>query len=428
MGFSGGTRGRRAAAGDAAWRASSGLARRKVLVRRARVQSLPWSGMRRLPAIALLCTFVAGMTACSAPGPGTAVTAAQTKGAPAKAAHAHAHGHAPAHAADRVVYEPPRLPGVDALPGYGQHVVLVAGDEEYRSEEALPMLARILAVRHGFRCTVLFSKDPESGTIDPGARGHIPGLAALGDADLLVLFTRFRRLPDADMAHIVDYVERGQPLIGIRTATHAFDYEPGSTSPYAHWTWNGDAWKGGFGRQVLGETWVAHYGKHGEESTRGVIPEAAAGHPVLRGVGEVWGPTDVYALRELPPDATVLLEGVVLAGMAPGDAPVTDGRNEPRMPIAWLRERAVAGSAAGATDARTQRVVCSTIGAAVDFADADLRRLFVNACYWAVGLEGRIPERADVDTVGNYRPSMYGFGKHQRGMRPGDHALPAAAR
>ncbi|MHC5211891.1 MAG: ThuA domain-containing protein [Planctomycetota bacterium] len=314
---------------------------------------------------------------------------------------------------DVLVYETPRLPGADVLPGRGKHIVLVAGDEEYRSEEALPMLARILAVRHGFRCTVLFSQDVESGTIDPGARGHIPGLAALDDADLMVLFTRFRRLPDADMGHIVDYVESGRPLIGIRTATHAFDYEAGSTSPYVHWTWNGDVWPGGFGRQVLGETWVAHYGKHGSESTRGVIAEAAAGHPILRGVGEVWGPTDVYTVRDLPDDAVVLLEGEVLTGMASTDPPVTDGRNEPRMPVTWLRERVVSG-------AHAQRIVCSTIGAAVDFADEDLRRLFVNACYWAVGLEARIPERAEVDTVGNYRPSMYGFGKHRRGVRVPD--------
>src|SRR5688572_5306802 len=93
-------------------------------------------------------------------------------------------------------------------PGAGKHVVLVAGDEEYRSEEALPQLARILSVHHGFRCTVLFSIDPATGAIDPDQRGSIPGLEALDTADLAVLFTRFRRLPDADMKHLVDYVER----------------------------------------------------------------------------------------------------------------------------------------------------------------------------------------------------------------------------
>ena len=33
-------------------------------------------------------------------------------------------------------------------PGQGKHIVLISGDEEYRSEEGLPMLGKILAVRH----------------------------------------------------------------------------------------------------------------------------------------------------------------------------------------------------------------------------------------------------------------------------------------
>jgi hypothetical protein len=44
-------------------------------------------------------------------------------------------------------------------PGNGKHVVLVSGDEEYRSEEGLPQLGKILAKRHGFKCTVLFAVD-----------------------------------------------------------------------------------------------------------------------------------------------------------------------------------------------------------------------------------------------------------------------------
>src|SRR5688572_24471679 len=78
-------------------------------------------------------------------------------------------------------------------PGKGKHVVLVSGDEEYRSEEALPQLGKILAVRHGFKCTVLFPIDPADGTIHPGV-SNIPGLEALRTADLLVIFTRFRDL------------------------------------------------------------------------------------------------------------------------------------------------------------------------------------------------------------------------------------------
>src|SRR5690606_32880070 len=85
------------------------------------------------------------------------------------------------------------------------HIVFVTGDEEYRSEGGMPMLAKILAERHGFRCTVLFAVDPETGEVDPGEQTHIPGLEALETADLMVLFTRFRELPDADMQRIIDF-------------------------------------------------------------------------------------------------------------------------------------------------------------------------------------------------------------------------------
>src|SRR5436190_2194402 len=118
-------------------------------------------------------------------------------------------------------------------PGKGKHVVLVSGDEEYRSEEMLPQMAKILAKRHGFKCTVLFAIDPKDGTINPNQSDNIPGLEALDSADLMVIFTRFRKLPDGQMKHIADYVESGKPVVGLRTATHAFDPKPGTT--YAKW-------------------------------------------------------------------------------------------------------------------------------------------------------------------------------------------------
>jgi len=313
-------------------------------------------------------------------------------------------------------------------PGAGRHIVLVAGDEEYRSEEALPALAKILSTHHGFTTTVLFALDEADAFIDPNASGNIPGLQIVDDADLLVLFTRFRRLPDEDMAHLVDYIEAGRPLLGIRTATHAFAYEKDSTSQYARWNWNDGEWPGGFGRQVLGETWVAHHGHHGKESTRGVIPADVADHPILRGVGTIWGPTDVYAVRELPADATVLVRGAVLDSMEPDGQAVDDGRNRPMMPIIWTRERDVGQRLSeelgeGQGDGLTQRVVTSTIGASVDLANGELRRALVNACYWLQGLEEQITPDSNVDLVGDYAPTMFGFGSFVTGVRPSDHGL-----
>src|SRR5260370_41829364 len=128
-------------------------------------------------------------------------------------------------------------------PGKGKHVVLISGDEEYRSEETLPQLAKILANHHGFKCTVLFAIDPKDGTINPNRRDNIPGLEALDSADLMILFTRFRDLPDDQMKHIADYVASGRPIMSLRTATHAIDMK--KSQSYARLECRGKAWDGG---------------------------------------------------------------------------------------------------------------------------------------------------------------------------------------
>src|SRR5262245_14599787 len=89
-------------------------------------------------------------------------------------------------------------------PGTGKHIVLVSGDEEYRSEEGLPQLGKILAKHHGFKCTVLFALDKD-GTINPRVNNNIPGLEQLKTADLMIIATRFRKLPDEQMKYIVEY-------------------------------------------------------------------------------------------------------------------------------------------------------------------------------------------------------------------------------
>src|SRR5512136_1838308 len=123
------------------------------------------------------------------------------------------------HGADAVVYQG------KAGPGQGKHIVFLAGDEEYRSEEGLPMLAKILAARHGFKCTVAFSLNPADGTIDPLTLTNMPGMSALDSADLCVMGLRFRELPDPQMKHFADYLSAGKPIIALRTSTHAFKYD-----------------------------------------------------------------------------------------------------------------------------------------------------------------------------------------------------------
>jgi hypothetical protein len=301
-------------------------------------------------------------------------------------------------------------------PGAGRHIVLIAGDEEYRSEEAMPMLGQILAVRHGFRCTVLFSINPEDGTIDPNNQNNIPGLEHLAKADMMIIATRFRHLPDDQMKHIDAFVHSGKPILGLRTATHAFNYPGDSTSPYAKYSFRSQQWRGGFGQQVLGETWINHHGHHKVESTRGVINDKFADHPILKGVQDIWGPTDVYGIRNLTDEAQVLVFGQVLEGMEPGDKPVEGEKNNPMMPLVWTK------TFTGETG-KTAKIVCTTMGASVDLVSEDLRRLLVNACYWALELEDKIPDRANVDYVQPFEPTFYGFGQFKKGMKPSDFAL-----
>ena len=311
--------------------------------------------------------------------------------------------------ADRfVVYD-----GFDG-PGKGKHIVLVTGDEEYRSEESMPQLARILAVHHGFKCTVLFAVSKETGEIDPQTLDDIPGLETLETADMMVIFTRFRELPDEQMKCILDYTDSGRPIMGLRTATHAFNYTKNPDSQYAKWSFRATGeHEGGYGRQVLGETWINHYGHHQHESTRGLVAEGMEGHPIVQGCEDIWGPSDVYGITALSGDSKPLIMGHVLAGMEPGDEPNPD--KEP-LPVAWTKTYTGARG-------KTSRVFTTTMGHGGDLHSEGFRRLLVNACYWGLGMEDQIPDRSKADLVGEYDPNPIGVAGHKRGLRPEDHKL-----
>ena len=269
------------------------------------------------------------------------------------------------------------------------------------------MLAGILAKHHGFKCTVLYSINKQTGEIDPNTKDNEPGLESLASADLCVMLLRFRAWPDEQMKHFVNYLQTGKPIVALRTSTHAFRFGPNTT--YQDFN--------NFGKQVLGENWVAHWGHHKFEATRGVIEPENKNHPILRGVTNIFGDTDVYEAYP-PADAKILVRGQVLKGMKPDDPPAdhekkrfTDkqpqGINTPMMPIAWIRETGT-----------TKRVFTTTMGSSTDLQSEGLRRLVVNACYWALGLEDKIPPCANVETVGEYHPSFYGSNGFKKGLRP----------
>ena len=287
-------------------------------------------------------------------------------------------------------------------PGASKHIVLMAGDEEYRSEESMPMLARILSERHGFKCTVIFSHD--DGVINPNSQKTMGKPEAMDSADALVLGLRFRNFEPATMAKFDAAVKRGIPIIATRTSTHAFGGIP-KDSTYAAYNWNN---QGGFGKNVLGETWVSHWGHHKFEATRTAVESDNASHPILQGVGTIFGDTDVYEAYP-PADAKTLLRGLVLTGMKADDQPsalkkkrsndkAEQGVNEPAMAVAWVRE---VSNASGSKN----KILCTTLGAATDLSDESLRRLLVNGVFWGLGLA--VPAKADVTPLVAWKPSHY---------------------
>ena len=300
----------------------------------------------------------------------------------------------------RVVYEG------TAGPGVGKHIVLIAGEHEYRSEELLPAMARVLAQRLGFKCSVFFTLDDE-GFIEPGS-SNIAGLEALATADLLIVGLRFQDFPAEQMQHIVDYLDRGGPVLGIRTSTHAFQIADG---PFVKYTWNyeGEGYEGGFGRQVLGETWVGHHGRNHWQSSLVLPVSEQQAHPILRGVRDIHTASAGYQAYPMP-DSVILARGQVLDGMEPDAPPDPD---KELLPVAWARTYAAA-------DGTPARVFTTTHGASEDFVNPGFRRLLINAALWAAGLEGAITADLDVSLVGPYHPVTFGFDSYRRGVRPAD--------
>lgn len=274
--------------------------------------------------------------------------------------------------------------------GKGKRIVLVSGDEVYRSEESLPMLAKILSKHHGFDTTVLFSWSEDGTYIDPSHAEGVVGWESLASADLLIIGTRFRVFTPETLQHLGAFLNAGKPVVGIRTATHAFrgEQKMGTVSA-SQW-----------GLRIFGETWVGHHGRHKVEGTRAVVEKGREKHPVLNSVRKIFTPSDVYGVKHLTRKDTVLLRAAVTESLVPSSKEIGGIRNDPMMPLAWLHSYEVPEGG------RTGRSLCMTMGASVDFLSEDLRRLLVNGVYHLLDLE--VPKRAEVSFVDPFYPSFYG--------------------
>jgi type 1 glutamine amidotransferase len=286
------------------------------------------------------------------------------------------------------------------------HVVFVTGDEEYRSEESMPMLARILHRDYGFDVTVCYSLGKD-GTINPNNLESITGLEAIDSADLLVMFTRFRKLPNDQVERIVRYAESGKPMVGFRTATHAFRYDKGPLAAAMN-----EAWP----IKVFGQKWITHHGHFGdghEELTEVSINPEFRDHPILRGVKPFRAYSWLYHVEgggdHLSGNCQRLLIGKALKSGHQNELdryPITN-------PVAWTKT-------ADGQSGLPGRVFFTTLGHPFDFKEEPMRKLALNGILWALRMEDRIPAGgAKTETVGAYEPNNSGFGdKFKAGQKP----------
>ena len=303
-------------------------------------------------------------------------------------------------------------PGADG-PGKGKRIVLIAADQEYRSEQSMPMMAKILSTHHGFDCTVLFAVN-DKGEVDPTMpvypekgqplkEHHIPGLEQLAKADLVIFFARLLTLPMAERELIVKYVDSGKPIIALRTANHGFH----APLPYKI---NGKQVR--WGEDVLGGSFMGHHGRWQADSTRGTIVPEQKDHPILRGVSDIWGNSDVYRTYKegtsLPAGCTALVWGQPLMGRKPDDPP--NPKLEP-LPVAWFKQWQT-------SEVKSARVFQSTMGSGTDLENPGLRRLIINAVYWGLGMESAITPTRSVAIVGTYQPLKSGFNYRAIGVVP----------
>ena len=305
-------------------------------------------------------------------------------------------------------------PGGDG-PGKGKHIVLIAAEQEYRSEQSMPMLAKILSTHHGFDCTVLFAVN-DKGEVDPtmpvypekGKEAefkthHIPGLEHLASADLVIFFARLLTLPMEEQERIVKYIDSGKPIIAIRTANHGFR----SALPYKI---NGK--QVNWGNDVLGGTFMNHHGNWHADSTRGILVQEQKNHPILAGVTDIWGTSDVYRTYKegasLPEGCTALVWGQPLLGRKHDDAP---NPKLEALPVAWFKNWQT-------SEGKTARVFQSTMGSGDDMESAGLRRMIINAAYWGLGMEAAITPDRSVEIIGTYKPLESGFDYKAIGVVP----------
>jgi type 1 glutamine amidotransferase/nicotinamidase-related amidase len=226
-----------------------------------------------------------------------------------------------------------------------QRVIFISAESEYGAAESLPGFAYELKTKYGFYCEILQGSTEKSGP----ERHEIVGMEALDKADLVVVFARRRAFPAQQMKYFRDYLDRGKPLIALRTSSHAFDTR--GKHPNGHVEWRN------FDPEVLGGNYNGHHGSGPTTSVK--LADGAERHPILEGVQMPFRSIgSLYKASPLTKSTKKLLIGTI-----PGKEPE---------PVAWTNRY------------RKSRVFYTSLGHVDDFKNPQFRRMLVNAVFWAM--------------------------------------------
>jgi type 1 glutamine amidotransferase len=232
------------------------------------------------------------------------------------------------------------------------------------------------------------------------------GLEALDDADLMVMFTRFRKLPDDQLARITKYADSGKPMMGFRTASHAFKYDGGPHAAEMNEAWT---------RKIFGQKWITHHGHFGDGKellTAVTINPPAADSPVLRGVRPFEAYSWLYHVEGGGDSLTGSPEKLLIGGALKSSHAKQTDRFPLTNPVAWTKTYT-------GKSGKPARVFFTTLGHPFDFKDESMRKLALNGVFWALGMEDKIPaEGVKADLVEPYEPNNSGNGGYKKGLKP----------
>lgn len=225
------------------------------------------------------------------------------------------------------------------------HLVIVMAEAEYETNKTLPEFAGKNLGKQ-FRVSYVFADDKD--------RNSIPGIEVINEADVVLFSVRRRVLPEKAMQAIRNYVKAGKPVVGIRTASHAFSLR-GKKPPAGLYDWPE------FDAEVFGGNYHGHHANDLKSIIS--INESQKQNPILTGIPDKPFP-QAYSLYEVSPlakNTTVLMTGKI--------------KGFPVEPVAWTFKRKDGGKS-----------FYTSLGHPGDFKNPECVRLLANGIYWAAGL------------------------------------------